>query len=681
MSTPIDTFPLQRARVQTASVWPTDDTGWTTQSTLIALSADDNFCNDLGQATLVRRIGDGFDPGAVVAFSRAPFSLDILGQYVRISLLEDDLSWTPMWWGKIRERTFSNAAGAAMSEEQYSCIGLGFILDQFTPRHGYAETYDALTSRAVDWLPFNERPHGDRSVDNYGIGDKEVHIHADSGFPLPYTAKDVARLILASVKDQCPDGPEWFLGGQAGDLSEPTPDPGNQGALIFSENWKELKGSALEMLTRIINPRRGLGFHITVDADHHAVIEVSSSLETAVTVDGETIPAAEDPIEEIDLSDNIAITDVTVSENVEATYDLVGIESTPEWWALTLGFKNDGTGQLVKGWNSSDETAWQDAVDAGDIQKIEHGKLNNVWRRFKLATTWTGETYNTPASSRWTFGRATDNTDLNGSGGETGEFIAGDRIPHPNNLRFTRMLPLYENENWDTVTIGGVDKTLPFMAPMIFSVDGSEWKTLAAFCGNRDMRIDPEQDAGAFTVGHGFDDAVRIKAMCEDEGRDLVVTIGIHHPMPVRVSWRRDPGDQPTEQMRQIIIPQAKGRRWILAADTVVRLEDDLGKTRGSQLEILEEIADLNQVLAVALPWYTRPMVTLRWKERGALNVDSAVQPGRLIRDATVGYIGGTATIADVLTTITKRSWDFTEQGYGTSYSTARIIHDWHAVT
>ncbi len=653
--------------VQTAAIWPTGPGGWTTQPTLICLRAREGFTNDLGEAALIRYSGKIVDPGAAVQASRMPLSL--LGHYVRISISDD-----PIWWGVIRSQT-RKPAGDVGQIVTYNCAGLGYVLDQITPRHGYVSSESASDpSRAADWPTFNERDGGDKSATGYTIGGmSDVRVIGVASGLTKWTALDAVNAVLAAVTDQCPGGPRWAVAGQTT-------------ALATSEQW-EMTGTALEMLARLINPRHGLGFAISVNdatSPPTAVITVMSALDAAITAGGAALPAADSPLS-LDYREDRWVTEWNIAESCDAQYDFIGVEGSKPWWCLTLGFKNDGSGQLTKGWTASQEAAWDAATD----EACNQGQLAHVWRRFVLRDGWAGATYSTPGSPRWLFGRAVSGAgDANyGEAGETGEPVAGQAAPSSGHYRFTRAIPLYQSQsfNWDSVTLSagvatGVDRTKPLMPPLVFVVKGSTWEEAAPYWDVEDIALQPEEDAPALILGSGVDDAERNRAACEDDGQDLVFTVGIHHPLPLRVSWRRLPANRVRDQDRQVIIP-AKAERWIMANDTVVRAILGVKQTKGTEAITRDDVDLLRQTLALARAWYSPASIDLSWTERGNIVIDSR-GPGRLVTSIVLptGIDSPTFISHAIGNVITSRAWDFTEESYGTSWQTKRIAADIEAV-
>ncbi len=672
--TPAPTRAMEEVVVQTAAAWPSSPAGWTTQATLKALKGREGFTNDLGELSLMRYSGKLFVPGTTSFVERT--ALSILGHYVRISIAD-----IPLWWGVVRSQT-RQPSGDLGQLVTYSCANLGYVLDQITPRYGYGETASS-PSKAIDWPIFNARKGGDKSLNTYVVGDQTVSVHGSNptiGALTEWTALDVATLILGMVKDQCPGGPTWTITGQTD-------------ALVAVEKWN-LSGTALEMLTRLINPRHGLGFNITVDegaSPPEALITVMSGLATEIDVEGATIPAAEDPLALDFTGDAVEdrwIVDWSITETCDATYDFIGVEGSPPWWCLTLGFKNDGTGQLIKGWTTDQEDDWDDATD----EERNQGALAHVWRRFVLRDDWTGETYLAPTESKWLFDR-----EISGSGdeqygeeGETGEMSDDATLlaPDPGHYRFTRCLPLYQSQTfeWDEaiVTAGavtGIDRTKPLKQPLVFAVDGDDWMELGKYWGDEDVSLQPEDDAAAVILGSGAADAERIRVLCEDDELDLAFTVGIHHPSPLRVSWRRVPASRPRDQDRQIVIP-VKAERWILADDTVVRAVDLERGLLNETVTVLDEIKILRQTLALARSWYGSVDIDLTWTDRGYIDFADAQRPGRLVNSITLrtGIASPTTITHGIYSVITSRTWDFTEQGYGTTYQTKRIVADISAV-
>lgn len=644
--------------VQTASTWGT----WTTDTSLICDYCEEGYCNDLGSAALWRPIGRVSIPGATTHVDRTPLA-NTVGLFVRV-LLQDNagtitvnsVNYKALWYGIITGKEIESRDVGVV--ESFSCAGLAYFLDQRQLKNGYI--VNDATDFSTAWPPkdLNKIPGGDASASTYsGIGSARIQDWSPAGDQVEFDAYHVAELLLNATNLQF-GGPTWSLGGLAST------------ALNFRGAFS-IDGTILEALARVINPRNGVGFRVIVVAGQ-PVVTVFSHLPSAITAGGVTFPAS-DEANALDLSTAVEAGQWRYKEDQSATYDWIGVEGGHQRYAASLNFPD----QMDQGWDAALEAGWDSAFAAGDLEKLTDGVLAMVGRRYVLDPAWDG----TDESGHDVVmgARNTTTSAEYGTNGENAIWISGT-LPNGNALRFTQQVPLYEGKDWSTtVTLSTLDRTLPLMKPQVYIVVGADWYPLGEFLGREvgsEVNLTVEDDAPAvvlqLTPTEAYDLRTELAA-----GAELVFSLGIEHPAPMRVAWNRGTGT------RTIVVPAPKYRFWRGCEDFVLGL-DGVTPTRlgPADQDVIYELAGMRQRLAVARAVYSLPQVEFTWRNLGTIDDSDATGPGALVTTATVPLDNAATTAAlTVNGPVTNRRWSLSLKDYGTTCSTRPLNTDVQAVT
>ncbi len=656
--------------VQTASAWPLVDASWTTQTSLICTGAKDGYCNEIGSASLRRPLGRVIEPGATAGTDRTPLAVN--GHYVRILIADafgpitvSSVTYSAVWYGVITSRATSMAKTGA--EETFACAGLAFILDQLQLKSGYIEI--AIGGKSTAWPAdnLNTLPKGDRSLDGYVVGGKTINVIARDSSTVArfrWRALDALYYVLAGVVDQYPGGPGWGVSGQVGT------DPGalaapstiaDAKALQYDDEFS-LEGTVLEVLSRIINPRRGAGFRVIVRdnglGSYEAAIDVHSNLFTDLGAISGTV---NDNPQAVDLADN-AIINWNFTEDTSATYDWIAIEAQHERYSATLSYASSGTVDLEKGWDSSVEAAWESSSDDDD----DTGVYAPVWKRFVLKPTWQGLSYQ----------RAVGSSTSEDGTWDGGAFVYG---PDGNAYTLTPTLPMFEGTDYTVVPAGAfvIDTSKPEVRPQVYLKTGSTYELLANALDEA-VSMSFGENAAAVTLGISRDAALTLKDLVTDGGT-LYFTVGIQHPGRIRVAAQ---AASPVRTMsRGIILAAPEVRRWKMLPSTILNLHESAAVYGYTGVPVIDETAELSYRLSAAYLHYGRVGGDLSWTKAGEIDFGATLAPGTLVTTASLPLDrAGAVTAKNVYAIITSRSWSFDADSYSTSYSTQRLSEDQRAV-
>ncbi len=687
-----------RVIAQIAKTWPTAVTTWPSDMTkyLEPMTAEEAWGPSMGQCDIRQTFGvlrqpdkNGFGSyGVLPGLDRSGGTL--LGNFVRLCKRNEDSAGTvtyagetydPFWWGVVCEaaRDTDGADGDggddAAGTAAWKCAGLGYLLEKMRPIRGHELNAASLVADPGEILEFNKVVGGDRSAAAYDIGEwsRSSFVHDRRG-GAAWTADDVVKYLLYGHADIRESEIRWDLAGQTD-------------ALNFSDHW-DLRGLTIyQALVRVINARRGVSFRIQMDAiTGNPTVYVNSLASVAYSAGGATFPAnnAATPVV---FSGDRWKDGVSLVEKEGAVFDEVIMEGQRPLYTATLQYKADGTGDLVKGWDTALESSWTSTT--------KDPKYEHVWRRFKLRGDWDWtpiigsatiangrRTYFTQGDTEYP--RSDDNDALYGEGGYTGGRIA--HVPAPNKwpvtaIRFERLTGLIEGSDYKAlqVTYAGtgqlpvtaVDWSLARLPPLIFlsANSGSTWSDVSA-----DYTVCCASDTAAVHLGNSIADAVRVKAAVAASTARLAMTLSFRIPEPTYVSWRRPRASRPKDYPRRVVLPLHLGDTHFIMASTIVGLTGTAAKSMAAGFTTLTQINDLTQVLGAQRGWYSNPERELSWTEVGDVDITAARLPGTMVTTADLGD-----RVAQIYGIVTRRIWDFSEAGWSTSYRVERLKSDLQA--
>lgn len=656
---------------QRAAVWPATDAGWTNEGLWLPQTADEGAGLIVGNARILEYYGNALKSFAVPAATPVAPSTSRCGQFVRL-LKRNDATGTvtiglnqydPFWWGKLAERGLDDEDGIAT----YTAHGIGVLLDQIQISGGL-EIPGAWTGPTNYTIPgrvpaFNAGKKGNRSASTGTVNGRTVYLFDRYvASPAFWTARQALDYLLAMFgQPRLSDG---TILAHRGALSWVISDPSS--ALGFTLDEIEIHGLTVwEVVNRIVSARRGLDFRITVSGTT-ATITVRSTVRTAVTVGGYTLPA-NGLAAALDLSTGVAYAGLALREDHSQVADVVRVEGGRPWYAVTVGYKEGGGSTRLLGQNWTGGTG----ATIGEGNDAEP-----VWRSFRINDNWEGAQYDPTGVGgdgiAFQLTLTSVLTAANGLGGYTGArtYAAGGSrdTPPARALSATRYLP------WNQGVSGvpsSVDPTKPFAAPLLFlgvgARAGGRWIDISA---TRHLRIDEQPIA--LHIGSSAQDAEDLKYSVSGYGYELSATIGVRIDPPLTVSWQRDPTTWPadTPRVRHVQVPQAE--YWAIAPNTILGVDAATTNqiTSGVTVVVLRnDTPVLEAVLAAARAWYGVSAWELSYRKRGDIDIAAASGPTALITDLTTVQSGTLAV--DAL--ICRRSWDFRELEQATTYLAHRI--------
>jgi hypothetical protein len=674
---------IGKAVVQLATTWPKAGEWPLDLSTYLEpTSGEEAWGPAMGQAEFRQTFGVLRQPdkkglasyGIAPDIGRAGIGESLLGRYVRISLSADDGTLTPFWYGTVIEA--GRDTDAAEGQETaggavWRCAGLGYLLEKTRPITGHEVNPAGGVADPGEVVEFNKVDGGDRSASKHAVGawGRLAYVHDRRGGNV-WRARDVVEYLLYGHADHRRSEMTWDLAGQVE-------------ALNFVQHW-DLRGlTVYQALVRVINARHGVSFRVEVIAGR-PTIYVNSTAPLPFTVNDDTTPA-NDAASSIVFAGDRWKDNVQLVEKEGLDYDEVVVRGQRPLYTATLMFNPDNTGDLVKGWDTALEASWTPTT--------KDPKYEHVWRRFVLKPTWNwtpqvGAT--SVANARRVYPNteypsSADNAEIFGDGGFTGGLINQTAPVLPAwpvaALHFERLTGLIEGYDYKAIgaatpggvmSAGAVDWTVSRLPPLIFqSTDaGSSWSDVSA---NYTFRC--QSDAAAIVLGNEVKEAAKLKALLASSSARLAFTVSFRLPLPALVSWKRKRSDQPRDYPRRVVLPAGHGDTWFIMRDTFVGISGTTPKQMANGLTTMTELNDMVQVLAAMRAWYGQPERELTWTEVGQVDIGATRKPGTMVTLADFG--DRVATINGV---VTRRAWDFTEAGWGTSYRVDRLKPDLEAV-
>lgn len=641
--------------VQTATVWGT----WTDRPTLQAISPSEGAGQVIGSTTLIQRVGSIRQAGATGNPTAVVPLASLLGQWCRI-LLQDPVgvisaagnTWTALWHGEI-SATQQPDDGGGMAEMQLQCLGLASALARLTCNYGFEKRWSASGSGPdnltfPNYVPaFNAEPSGDMytaDVDIDGTGAScRCHSRGKVGSSVKWTAFHIVRTLLRA----------HARGQQFPSYSAVTPltwiisDP--QNLLNFEPINLDVSGMRLlDAINTVINPRRGLTWRHTVSGNTVTIVPESLT-PTAITVGAFSLAANNRPVTP-DLSTSHFIDQAVLTVDQGSAYDVIRAVGERPWVAITLTYTADGSYSLpialVKGWTSPNENSWYTGGQVG---------IQPVFRRFTLADTWAG-----------------DNQDGTTNGLRQGVAIDGSRTHasgtswNPQYLELSAQLPV--SPEFSTLAKG------PRQDAVAVMYNGNSYLPLTG--GSKidayyQLPVQVESQPGAVWVGISDEDANKMEKFLAASTSRVYVTVGIREAAPLFVEWQRSPGSQPRDLPRTLTVRVPDCEQWIALAGTVTGCSADGTTllTLPADVTARDDLGTLKQTLALLQAYYAQDAATIEWIDNGVIDTGTTYGPGALITTATLS-----TGVATVNATITTRTWDLSEDGFGTRYSSTRMF-------
>lgn len=666
------TLQIPYAIVETCSTLPASDASWTFVAGLIAINDQEGAGQFVGSARFEWRGGLNVVPGSLNTLQTNSLST-FLGKYIRILVYDittpgavtvNGVTYSVTWTGIVKRQTTlpDGASSTPGGLQRIEAVGLLSILDNIYIRQGWAYGYQGGVG-VGPWDPgycplFNARPTKNTNVfgDRYTVAQPNDDGSA-SAYPFDLSAINVDvwkatdvvnHLLTFYAKPEVPSafgtlyGPTWAL-------SDPL------SCLDYTVDKLDFQGrTVLEALNYLINPRRGATYYPTVSGST-ITINVKSTVASAIAVGPVTLPASTTTVV-LDSRGNPFITGLEIEQDISSKYEYIQVDGDHPLVACSVNYKQDASGALQKGWDATKEASWDPTINQG-------AAYENVWRRYVLSDSWSGLNWN-----QTTIGLR--NNRVSSSSGYDGSrtFNTGEPASPARQLKFEKFLPLPADQDYSTTpAANALDMTAPLLAPMLFIKNGSACENITD-----DYSISIEEDPAAIVIDGDLND---LSARLTDGTSELIVTIGIREANPLMVahldavaSWDFD---FPKCLVRRI--PYCE--QWVALEGTVmdVNAGGTAFYTLSSTLTVVDDLPKLQGWLAVLRAWYGNASNTATWHNCVCdfATGNGTFQPGALL--TTVHRGDSNLTVNSVITT---RARTYTEQGFGTTYTTERIAPD-----
>lgn len=646
----IPTLTVPKFAVQYRSAWADSWINWTAVE---FQSASEGAGQMVGEARLVHRYGSirqpAATPGSQPATETPLATGSWLGVYVRVLVQEVGGSVTiggspynPLWHGTVIGIATDDQGASGV--DVIMCAGIAQVLNQITISNGLEEG----ASGTVNWTgmhpAFNAEPIGNRSVATFG-STATYYVFKRHVPGVPWTALDAVRYLLAvHTISRSP-----YSSTPAGSATWSVSDP--DGCLGFELTDHAIDGmTTLEAINSIINIRRGLTWSLAVTAGNVCQITVRSIVASAIAGGTYTLPA-NTLASAVNLS-GLSIAEVSRQVLADQYYDYIEVIGDRPWIALTLHWKADQTGKSLRnGWTATDAINWASQPAAS---------TENVWRRFEVPDSWDGTTYNSA-------GVGIQQT----SAADGTRTLVASLVTRC--LETTRDLPIAGGF--------GTGTTGPHQLPIVAYKDPSDGKWYSLTDQGLKAPADDTygvsvlDDPPAVLLGNGPSDSQALSELLNVTGAELVATIGLREPDPLRVTWTRS-SPTPRDASRVLTVRMAT-QTWGAYAGTVYGVSAAGAlQTLASNTISASTIDKLRKYLALLRAFYEFPAYTISWTDRGTCEHASTRAPGAMITTIT-SPAHGTLTYNVI---ITRRSWSVVGSMLTTSYDTARPVPDLAAI-
>ena len=639
--------------VQTAEGWPAGDEGWTTQARIRATSASEGCGQVIGEAQLEQDTGRVVQPNGtqLEQVARAPLLnpsagyKSLAGRWVRILLAASggsvrvgDQTYNPLWHGVI-DRPIYDPDGAVIAggSMRWGCLGLADALNRIYLWRGYEWHADQLVDPGACPV-FNDLPGGDRSAAKHDVNGVQAYTFergAAAGTRVPWRARDVIEHVLAGFSrgnlpgiDTAPAGPQWVLGTGAS-------------LLEWEAGRYDFAGRTVaEVLNTLAAPSHGLTWRLKVVGATVQII-VTSTNRTAVTIGSVTIPAA-DPVVD-DLTGDLWLESPGIQEETDY-YDWITVHGAPPWVAVTLWWSaGSGISSLMPdGWSET------------SIPGTEPANEKN-WRRWKLNPVWIGDQYPGPSGL---VGVGLRHTRPYSASGADGSRFFGGYTPPPSALEITRLLPYAQGF--------ATTKDGPRQGPLVVIGKEDDWQDFSEY-----IDVSPTADPAGLLLGCNVDTARFLKARLGDGTRTLLVTIGVREWAPYAVAWRRQ-GELPRDLPRTLIRRMPDCEQWVGLRGTVQGVAPGGTLTIAAADDMIRNDAnEAHALLARLVARYGGAGASYSYGVDGLIDTAEGSAPGTFVSDVQVG-----AATIPANAVMTRRSWDFRFESYGTTYRFERLPLD-----
>jgi hypothetical protein len=640
---------------QFARTLPPNDSGWTTTTWIDVMDGSEGVGNQLGEMQLkqvfgvrtAQGLGSFFPNGqrrVFVNLGEAPdfgrqgdtgsVNDNLAGAVVRIlkavvggSVTINGYAFEPFWWGIVRG-PISEPDGSSGTDvggtAGWLCVDIRSVLDQIVLRECWA--LSPVSSQAVRvgrMLPFNRNPNGDRTADPYDLPGGATYVHSVSTeIGDSWTASDIITYLLSVGATGDVDGGEAVTGWTWA-ISD------TDGVLDYVPQNIDLAGmTVFQAINAIAHQDRGITWGHTVSGDT-VTLHFYSVAASAVTVLSETVPASTFTTT-LDIRGDASLASVVVREDWDNVYDVIEVRGDRPWMTMTLLL--DSVQAVLKG----SAHGWLAVLDADWNADPEASSCEDVYRRWRLNNAWNGQQYNNSAVGlRNKIERGTD-------GGLSGErtYDSTYGIAPAWELDFERLC--CSSPSFGQIILA------PRQAPVV--VAGlTTWEDMSTR-----WLIQVDTNPPSIRIDDGANGTTIQEYL--DAGDKILITLGVREVDPLRVSWHREPGQRPNATPRVKVVTLPVCQQWVVLPDTIKGVTE-LGAlvTTGSLTPIRDDLPAMKAALALLVASFSEPAITVRWADRGTLDISSTYRPGRLLTTLTRGD-----KVQTINSIITRRTWSTT---------------------
>jgi len=561
--------------------------------------------------------------------------LNISGCYIAV-WVHDDYGSAPLWIGFVEDENVNPWASLTVptGEQQFKAVSLDEILNRRVVIGAYADCNGVL-GQIQRQLTFNEqRPH-DRGLQ--GNMSADLTVYDVYSFYTPGQGDDAAQVwsnadiidyLLAffanGEAEGGYDGPSFYLTGFTSPLENlyGTYEPGRHVG---------------EMINRLIDRRRGLGYRLITDGVGDVYIDVFSYF------------MADNPEwDEVDGYSRRATPNITFSE--AHSYDYVHVIGGPVSMCATFAVDDANYGDLVTGWSVADETAYL-AINTGSAEGDDHARQSAehdaVYQLFVVPKDWDGYC---GSFNCWPV--VTVDCDLS---------YASQSPQMTGRRQFKRTVPFYEG------TDDGVAPT--FRTAMVFVQVTDDFAFARYYYVDRlnllnrnAAQVYPFDGELGFTVRPPINHIAALNYFdpdTQDSNYDpqwdlasMYVTAMWDLDTTLWCAYEVDRNTWPNEVPRVKVIEDPNAVAILIAPYTIYDVDESgFVKTGASVTEFRNDADRLRDKGLLATAWYSQAKATVNLRLKG---IHLVHQPGAII----TGVVDA-AGFTEVGTVVSQRFWDF----------------------
>ena len=295
--------------------------------------------------------------------------------YVQIIRVDKNGTYA-LWTGIIQDNEYDmHGATVTPQGDQYiTAYGLEHLLDRVAVQGAHCRADEATTIN-IGWTPtFNERHSRGSTL----LGNRSTDVNSDEVYEFSGEGKEWSHLDILNyvMKYHQPGGITFALGGQ-------------YKILDGIKTVQRLEGLTVrQVLNKLIDRRRGLGWCIRTTGSGNVSIHVFSVFEKPISVGNIVIPPNQEQAT-MTFDNAIDIEQALIRLITSTKYDKIIVRGARIKTCFTVSFA-DGT--LEKGWTGELETAYKLGAGVEDtkINDTARGadKFEQVFQTFRFPNNW-----------------------------------------------------------------------------------------------------------------------------------------------------------------------------------------------------------------------------------------------------------------------------------------------------